>query len=349
MNFVETQIVVMVFLLIFCFVDFQYDFKRKIVKDSKVLVAYCLITACFLQGFFFYISNMNFKSVASSMDKESQVNEMIHMIEAWSLEICLVFVVVNAFMNRKGQQRLLNNILKIERICNKLKYQPRVENIKENLRWKSTSLVFGTFTFLFIIFIIFLTNFYSSNHTAMINISVDLFLTCLNNLIVIFMVFVIQMIHNLFKIINLNIDHKIKEINFWMTSFNMLELLQLLKIHNRLQKSIKLFNESFGMTILGIHIYNIGTITSELYLAFLITRDFVEIDFLIFFFYVTVNIVWCAPLIFNLCLMSSACNNVKDDVEALILMTDQLELKDFKTNETRKLVKIGFLCKFIFI
>lgn len=329
----------MMILLIFCFVVFKYDPKRKIVRSGKMLVTYCLCIAIFLQTSFIYIANLHFKSLATDIDRGSEVTKMIHMLESWYLEICYVIVVINAIFNRKKQGKLLNEILQIEIICNKLKYQNHVSKTYKNLKWMSIAFVTGTFTFIFLIFTVFFKGFYYDDITTMITVTLDLLLTFFYNLILLLMVFVVQMLHHLFRTLNLNIHHKIQEINNCITLFNLEELTNLLKIHCRLNRTIKMFSESFGISYLGLYIYNVGTLTTEFYLAYLIPQDYLEMNHLLFINYIVFNIIWCCPLVINFGLMTSACNNVKNDVEALMQMVNNIEMKDQKSEEVKEMVR----------
>lgn len=317
MTLLNCESLLLSFLKILSHVTFKYDSKS--FKTSNFLNAYCFCIAVLFQGFYCYVSTLNYMSMAAQFDRGSETTQMIHFLVTCSLEMGLFPILVNAFLNQKNQVTLLNKLLKVEESINLLKYQ--FDKIKCYRKFKvatNASMISVIVYFIVLIYIFLAYVIPAKFELLSTDTFIQLFhttLAILFNLIALFMIFLVKIIIFLFKTINLNLEQEIEQFNSFKIEINFSEILKILKIHKSLKKTMFLFSKSFGITCLGIFLHNVGMVTCVIFLEYITLRNFNKFMSWRIIFYDTINFIWFVPLVFLFGILSSACEKVFREAE----------------------------------
>lgn len=326
MTLLDCELPLISILKIFSNVVFYYD--SKCFKISKLTNIYCFCLTMFLQGFYWFMSSLNYTSMAAKFDEGSKTTEMIHLLVCWSLELGLFPILVNAFLNQKNQVKLLNKILKIEDSIKSLKYQLNQKQCYRKFQVAANLSMVSAITYFIVLIYIFMVHIQPEQHEAYFkNMFIELFhtlLAILFNLITIFMVFLVKIIIFLFQQLNFNIEKQISDVSALKKNANFKEIVQLLKIQQKLKKTMLLFSKSFGLACLGIFLHNVGMVTCVVFLQYITLRDidlFVSWEIIV---YDIVNMIWSVPLIISFGILARECEKVVLEAEKGNFLLDKI-------------------------
>lgn len=311
MTFIHSQNYLINILLIGCLISFTYDSKLNLVKTKKIYVVYTLIMGCFMQIIFWQISVIFVKSFTAIESKYSPVSEMVYVVEVWAIEIAYILIQWSARFNRYKQVKFLNRILEIEKEI--LKFH----QVTCYRRWKSTSLRYLLASFFFYVFACFLKFAFIfrgqiERQLVLLFFSIGvLFL----NAVVILLLMIVKMQKRMFEILYENLTNMLKNVS----SFNFKQLSDICELHNQLYKTLKMFNNSFGIYYIAIFFYNVGMQTCQLYIGpFSLTLQ----TNALFLFKINsiLNGLWTTPSLILCTLLGYECNKTKQEAQRIRLL-----------------------------
>lgn len=149
----------------------------------------------------------------------------------------------------------------------------------------------------------------------------------------IFIIFIVNIIKYFFKILNMNLNQTIINLE-QKVIFQETETLQtIFKLHNEVQKLIKKFSSAFGLAILGCFLYCIGSLTVQVYMIY-ITLESENVNYKEYLLlYIWLNILWTIPMISLQSILGFKCVQTKLEAEKInFLMRSEL-LREQQRNE----------------
>lgn len=307
------------------FISFEYDQKKGMIKTGKWYSLYTIVAFCVLQITYYHIAVMYTMYYENrNIGKESPVSEMVHIFEAWVIQIAISLVFFNGLWNQKTQVKFLNKLIEIEKQVLNIKMQLNQENIYKSMKRTSNCLKYCVGFFYFSMFI-FKIYFYWNDLFLFVLAYYILCSLLLNSLFIVLVILVLFQ-KQLFQKLNDNMYRilRTKKINLSKTDLS--DLKGLLETYNKLFATVKLFNDSFGLNVVAVIMYLIGIETCLLYIGPFIMLNIPKISFN-FIWNGLVDIFWTAPLFAILTVLCFQCKKTQEEAEKI---RKTIETEDFK-------------------
>ena len=311
MNLVKNQNFLMTLLLCTSMIAFKYTTTLKMMKSSKVIVVYCVLTTCLMQGWLWYITLRNFESSGNYIDPGSEVTKLILIMESLSLQIGFIFICYAEIFKLNEQLQFVNNLISIEEKLKSLAPDAIKDEVYTKMKRISLAIISSLLLYFSIVFILYSLIIIldgGESPTALLTLGSQLFSKMQYNFLGIFMLMLIQIIHQMLKSFTKRLNEVVGNLR------PRTNLIPLLKIHNELHLTIKSFNESFGLTVFGIFLYCSGILTCEIYFGFILF-ECVHKSFLVW--NGVLNIVWVTPLLIFMSLIGRYCEKTKQEANKI--------------------------------
>ena len=236
---------------------------------------------------------------------------MVNLIEVYILELLLVLVLSNGILKRKCQVKLLNEIIEIEEIFLELKSPLNSKNYE---KINKVHFIRRSIWMYYLIDYIIKCSMFWGQTTYLTSLLYFAFWENVMNAFIIFLLVLVIMQAEVFTIINLNIKNLLESAD----SCNMSELRKLLTLQDRLFRTIKMFNDAFGMTIAPITLYLVVTQTCELYLGpfVMLTLPLDSIDAMWYYDGLT-SAMWIIPFFAAYAALAISCNKTLEEAKSL--------------------------------
>ena len=270
----ESQRVLITFLLLCGY--FAFTFKSKRFHTSIFIRFYSFFISILILKYFFYVGTLEFKGLASHFDSGSVVTPMIHEFENFFMQIGYVFASVNVLLNHKKQVQFFNKILELEEKVYSLKYQFKNKNTFQIFEFTSIFCMIFIILYYFLCLTVIGVFIYPSPvfiSTEVFALSVDMLLTIISCLMILFLLFLVEFLNLLLKTNNLNLNNQIHHFCKNQSTSNLNGLTEILALNNKLTSTFKSFSDCFGIACAGIFLSNVGTLFCEFYIAYITLRN----------------------------------------------------------------------------
>ena len=317
MKLLESQKILLGYLSFFGYLAFKYDGKRY--KSSTISIVYSVLKSIFMLSCFLYIGTLEYVSLASEFDSGSQVTALINRMESWSMEVGLVLNIINVVLNQKTSVKLFNNIMDLEQEIYALKYQLKHKIVYKRFQWMSICCFIATLLYYFLCLVSYSIFIYPDPvfiSNEVFTIFTDMFFTLLSNLIIQFMVWLVEMHNFLFETIILNLQQLVIEMNTNKSAST--DLSDIIKIYESLLKSLQTFSDYFGISIVGIFLSISGTAVCGIYLDYITLRKFENLYIVKIWIYNVNNVLWAILPIVWFTILCHKC-------DSLVKKTEQIE------------------------
>lgn len=306
MNFLLSQEYFSIFLLLTNLITFKYDRKLEKVKTSNVYLFYSLLMTIVTQLIFIEIAQIflrHYKSLAS----DSLVVQMLFSFQTFILELLIFLFSYNGIARRNYQVKFLNKLVEIERDVQSLCQYFCSKNLR------SQSLQYFTMVIVYFILLFFLKLFLWSQ------ISINVIFVVLSFMLVtiffcvyiIYMLMTVKMQKKIIKALNLKLESMLKK----PRNLQFQELKKVMVVHNKIYKTLRMFNQAFGLICFAFFVFIVGMETCHIYTGPINTmlnpfNVYEKTTALAF-----QNVLWIAPQIFLFFKLSVECEKCKREVE----------------------------------
>lgn len=298
----------LVTILKYCgFFTFEVPFDGSLVNSSYQNVFISIVTGLLIQGFFIFSHLLYLNNFGNYSEDGNFVSMFVTHFEGYTIIICSSMVFFSVVFLRRKHIKFLDAIIELEEAVNAL--QGTQGRYNESLR--KNTLRFVIFHLLF--HVTFFT-FYAAVLPE--NTFPYLFLDCLSFAFFMFLIIlVIKFMQNLVeKIANLldELDENFKNfVSSCPLHFYDKELKNLFILRDRTIETIKLFNGSFGIIVLGIFILVLGIATFELYYAAANYLDMNASSDWMMILILASNIFFVFPLLTTFSMLGFTCESVR--------------------------------------
>ena len=316
MNFLLSQNYLIKVLLLAFVLTINYDTKLNVVNTKKSYVFYCLITAICSQIPYWIISKFYVQFTSNNIPKGSEVSEIVHIIEVWSVECGFLLLFWSELVCRNNQVKFLNELIAIENEIRKMQPLKCYNQFKK----LSVALLIGAIAFYLALW--FIKSFYIFKNEILLQLSL-LYYMCfavLMDMFAILILMVVKMQREMFKALN----HQLAQNTKNLSNCNIRKLKQILVLRNKLSGTMKMFNGSFGVICLAFFLYGCGIQTCFIFngpfLLHRLTNATTAQTFNGF-----MNIFWLTPLLILLSLLGLECQKTKTEADSTYSLLGSLK------------------------
>ena len=329
MNFLASQEHLSKILLIGSVVSFKYDRKLEQMKTSKVYTCYSIFVICFIQFCFVVLSKLFLNHFQSRLT-ESVVAQMVLTLQTLILEFQLVLFFWNGIARRNLQVNFLNSLVEIERAVHSLcKIQSSSFLRTFSLKYLAMVVIY------YILLFISKLNLWSTIEFSVVVIILSYIASSIFfSIFVLYLIMAVKMQRHMFKVLNTDLEAKLKKPN----GPRFKDLKEVMILHNKLHKSINMFNESFGIACVAIFVFNVGLETCQTYngiiSAMIDNLNMPRKNIIL----ALQNMIWILPQICLTFQLNIECEKSKEEAEKVNFIFGNFN--DFKNKHLKEMVRL---------
>ena len=311
MNNLEAQHVLIAFLKYFGFFAFEIGSNGSIEVRTSIRFLYSLSLNSFGQVSFLLTHFYFTSEIGDYLNDGNKATKLVMWLEGFTFELSSFTVFYGIFWLRKKQVKLLTLILELEKEIGKLKTSG-VDYNKKLQRKSTLNVLSSVFLHVFIMIcyigVVPKDNILIYLPISLLYISFGLYLT----LIIQFMKNLVESFGSFFEELDWKLQNLITSCPF---HYHDNEVRKIFQIYDKIFEAIPIFNESYGVIVLGIFTYVFGIVTFEIYYGFAMTFDTpvkLQLDEI---FGVLGNIIAFMPMLFTFCSFGFSCEIAQDKVK----------------------------------
>ena len=332
MKLLQSQRILFGFLSFFGYFAFKYDAKRY--TSSTITIVYSVLKSISILSCFLYVGTLKYVSLASKFDTGSQVTALIYRMESWSMQVGLVFNIINVALNQKTLVKLFNNLQDHEQDIYALKYQLKHKMIYKKFQWISICCLITSILYFFMcllsisIFIYPDPNFISNE---VFNILIYMLCSLLSNLMIQFMIWLVLIFNFLLQTIYLNLQQLVIEMNTKKSATTLNDLCAVLKILQKLLKSFNTFSDYFGISFVGIFLSIVVITVCGIYQDYISLLKIDNVNHVKIWIYIANLILFTLQAVVCFAILCQKCESLVEKTEIIEKLLRNIEINDSVT------------------
>lgn len=317
MLFLKSQKVLIAILT--CFGFFAYNANGNL-ESSLSRKCFCVVINCFSVVQYLIFAIKNIQTFNDFLGDGSFTTATCHNLEAISVEFIYFWIIYSISFTHKEQILFLKRLATVEEIistCNREK----LEDSYCRLRITANVMIFSCFAFFFCLSSVYA--FILSYDEGIFYVFITMLSSVYFTLIVIFLDNLVNIIRELFEIINFNLNQFINRSDFYHKDIQVL-----LKTQVELINIIEDFSQAFGLLVLALFVYFSGCTAIESYFAYVtilfdLTKKSVKFEI-----YSICNVLWAFSLILVLHRLGLSCSKVLTAIDESKIILRTIDIRD---------------------
>lgn len=260
MNYLESQTALFRVLNWLGFFAFEIDSSGNFNGKSSQII-YCVVVNVFGQSIFLTIHVLFISAIGAYLGDDNKASQFIVSIEGYAVELSLLLLSYCILFCKKSQKKFLFGLLKLEKdICDLKQISP---DYNQGMRKRNSvaMVVVGSY-YLAMLFFYSVCNWNDNLIYVLLQTISYMKLYSAYFLMIVFLDNLVGLVGKLLEELDYNLKCYIDTCPYHLHS---IEVKKIFKFHSEILNLIAVFNESFGVMILGIAVFALGVLTIEVY------------------------------------------------------------------------------------